>query len=479
MIKITVAELAAAIGAEFTGDPAAGSQIISDVVIDSRLAASGSLFVSLPGEHVDGEAFVSQVFERGAVAALTTQPVADHPCLVAEDRLTALGLIGQEVVRRGRDHQGLRVIGITGSQGKTSTKDLLSQVLEAAAETIAPVGSFNNEIGVPLTATRITESTRYLVSEMGARGIGHIDYLCELTPPQVGLVLNVGHAHMGEFGSREAIAQAKSELVRALPAEGIAVLNADDRRVAAMAEVTKARVLRFSCETDLDVEVWASGIKSDDLSRHRFALHYGAEVAEVDLQVIGRHQVSNAVAAAAAALALGLPLSQIASALSAATTRSAWRMELHTAPGEVAVLNDAYNANPDSMAAALRTLAEIGERRRHSYPSARTWAVLGEMLELGETAQAEHRAIGDLAGHLGISRIIAIGENAKAIHEGAVQAGLSGEESVLVDDKAAALAKLTAQLAPGDVVLVKASRGVALETLAAALLDTTLEVTAL
>ncbi|GAA2101040.1 UDP-N-acetylmuramoyl-tripeptide--D-alanyl-D-alanine ligase [Microlunatus panaciterrae] len=473
-MPLSVAELAAAIGCP---PPATGADAqVTAVVIDSRAVVPGAVFVAFAGEHVDGHDYVDQAWQRGAVAAVTARPVSGGPCLVVPDPQAALGQIGAEVVRRAR-RTGLRVVGITGSQGKTSTKDLLAQVLEADGSTIAPRGSLNNEIGVPLTATGVEPSTRYLVSEMGARGVGHIAYLCQLTPPDVGVVLNVGHAHLGEFGSQQRIALAKGELVEALPADGTAVLNADDPLVSAMRNRTRARVLTFSTQ-DPSADVWAGDAAGDDLGRYSFTLHAGDRRAEVRLRLLGRHQVPNAVAAAVAATALGVDLDRIASALSAAGLRSRWRMEISERPDGVVVVNDAYNANPDSMLAALQTLAELGHSRRRRYPQARTWAVLGEMLELGDGSEAEHRAIGAAAAALGISRVVVIGDAARGISVGAGRPdardgagpGLSGEEALFVHDKAAAVPVLVERLREGDIVLVKASRGVGLETVADALL---------
>ncbi len=291
---------------------------------------------------------------------------------------------------------------------------------------MAPLGNLNNELGVPLTVSRIDRQTRFLIAEMGARGIGHIAYLCDIAPPRVGVVLNVGHAHVGEFGGRPAIAQAKGELVDALPADGVAVLNADDPLVWAMRSRTSARVLAFSDHADPGVPgVWASDLVSGANGCYSFALHARPETGpeaqvEVELQVTGRHQVGNAAAAATAALALGLDLEVVGSALSAAGSRSRWRMELHQRADGVTVINDSYNANPDSMRAAVETLAEFG-----GHGSRRTWAVLGDMLELGDSAGAEHEAIGRFVAERGIDHLVAVGEYAERLADGAA----SGERA--------------------------------------------------
>jgi UDP-N-acetylmuramoyl-tripeptide--D-alanyl-D-alanine ligase len=475
VIALPVAELAAVLGAELVGpgDPAVQ---VTSVSADTRTIGPGALFVALPGTRVDGHAFVPGAIAAGAVAALTRDPVPDALCLVVADPLVALGRLARYLVDRAAA-TGLRVVGITGSQGKTSTKDLLSQVLEPAGPTVAPAGNLNNELGVPLTVTRIDEQTRFLVAEMGARGIGHIAYLCEIAPPLVGVVLNVGQAHVGEFGGRAAIAQAKGELVEALPAEGFAVLNAADPLVWAMRDRTAAHVVSFSVDPPgLDSApegpgVWAADLTSDPLGRYSFRLHsteldQAEPEVQVELKVAGRHQVANALAAAGAAVALGLDLDAVAAGLSAATALSRWRMELSQRRDGVTVLNDSYNANPDSMRAAIVTLAELGRRG-----SRRTWAVLGDMLELGELTEQAHAELGAFVAEQGIDRLVAIGAYAEPMAAAARAGGLVETGAVRVHaDKLAAQADVLDRLEPGDVVLVKASRGLALDTVAEGIL---------
>ncbi|WP_375423112.1 UDP-N-acetylmuramoyl-tripeptide--D-alanyl-D-alanine ligase [uncultured Friedmanniella sp.] len=471
MIPVALGDLVALLGVPLTaGDPAA---LVTSVVADSRAVGPGALFVALVGARVDGHDHVPGSLGQGAVAALTSRDVPGAPCLVVEDPLAALGRIARLVVDLGAGQggsAGLQVVGITGSQGKTSTKDLLAQVLEAAGPTVAPVGNLNNELGVPLTACRVAPETRFLVAELGARGIGHIAYLCQVVAPRVGVVLNVGQAHVGEFGGQDAIARAKGELVEALPAEGWAVLNADDPRVWAMRSRTPADVLAFSIRGAPDGPgLWAGDSTADRLGRHRFRLHArtagGAEErAEVALRLTGRHQVANAVAAAAAATAVGLELGVIADRLSRAGARSRWRMELVERADGVVVINDAYNANPDSMRAAVSTLAELGRSS-----GGRTWAVVGDMLELGDTASAEHADLGRYLVEQHVSRIVAVGEHAAGMVDAALAAGADPASVLATTDKQQALAAVRARLAPGDVVLVKASRGLTLDTVAEAL----------
>ena len=466
MRERSIAEVARLAGAE---PPDGGGTTGPDVVIDSRLATPGSVFVALPGEHADGHDFIAAAAAGGAAAAICTRVTAAPLAhLVVPDALRGLSDLARGVVAEATA-AGLRCVGLTGSSGKTSTKDLLGQVLAAAGETVSPTGSFNNEIGVPLTALRITPGTRYLVSELGARGQGHITWLCGIVPPQVGMVLNVGHAHVGEFGSVAAIARAKGELVEAVPAGGWAVLNADDPLVAAMAARTRARIARFSLTGDpaatdpaAELRVWAEDLAADDLQRHSFTLRAAGEVdarLPVTLRGAGRHQVANALAAAAAALVLDVPPATVAEALGGAVARSQWRMQLIRRPDGGLLVNDSYNANPDSMRAALTTVA--GMRR----PGGRLVAVLGDMLELGDSAEPAHEELGTLAAGLGFE-VVAVGAWADAIARGV---GRAAGTVTRVVDREEAVAVTARDLEPSDVVVVKASRGLALDRVADAL----------
>lgn len=455
MIALTLAEIAAVVDGEVVGGDT-GVVVDGPVVIDGREAGPGSLFVAFVGERVDGHEHAAQAAAAGAVAVLGSRRT-DLPTVVVTDPQQALQRLAAHVVARVRRAGGLTVVGLTGSQGKTSTKDLLGAVLDQVAPTVATRGSFNNELGMPLTALRVEPSTRFLVLELGARGTGHIAELTALVTPDVGVVLNVGHAHLGEFGSREAIAEAKGELVECLPEDGTAVLNADDDRVLAMTARTRAAVTTFGQERAADVRV--EELVLDRLGRPSFVLATAQDRVPVTLQVVGGHQALNAAAAAAAALAVGLSLPQVGAALDAVTTLSQWRMELHELPSGIVVLNDSYNANPESMRAALDALATIGadpEVRR-------TVAVLGEMREMGPTSDAEHAGIGAYAVDRGVDVVLVVGEAARATADGA------GDRSTFVPDNDAAVAWLRAHVGEGDVVLVKASRGARLDEVAAAL----------
>ncbi len=373
-----------------------------------------------------------------------------------------------------------RIAGITGSSGKTSTKDLAAQLVERLGPTIAPAGSFNNEFGHPLTVLRADFATRYMVLELSARGPGHIAYLCRIAPPRYGVVLNVGRAHAGEFGGLDQVAQAKGELVEALPvaggpAGGVAILNADDPRVLAMASRTQARVVTFSVQgpdarqrpSDVQAaDVQAADVRLDELGRPSFTLRTPDGSVPVTLRLHGAHNVPNALAAAALARELGLDLAAIADGLSAAVARSRWRMEVHRRADGVTVINDAYNANPESVRAALDAVGHLAR-------DGRAFAILGHMAELGGTSRASHEEIGEFAARVlgaGLAGLITVGEEAAPILSGARRVASWHGEALDVPDGAAALAVVADRLKPGDVVLVKASRAARLEGVAAELL---------
>jgi len=464
MIPLRLSEIARITGGQIhdaTGGSGADPLVDGPVVTDSREASAGSLYVARIGEAMDGHQFVAGARDLGAVAALTSQPVGDLPCVVVADVQAAFVSLASALIERNAH---VVVIAITGSSGKTSTKDLLLSVLQRHGETVANVGSLNSEVGVPLTVCRITSTTSYLVLEMGARAIGHLDYLTRMAPPQIGVVLNVGTAHVGEFGSQEAIGTAKAELVQALPATGFAVLNADDPIVSAMASQTLAHVIPVG-ESAL-AAVRAVNISLDPQGRASFTLVTDQGSTPVALGLCGEHHVGNALAVAAVALVVGMRLQDVATALGEARPLSRWRMEVHERADGVTIVNDAYNANPDSMRAALKTLAIMGKGRR-------TWAVLGEMRELGTGSITEHEALGRLAVRLDVSRVVAVGERTQPIQSGAQRKGSKGEGSIWVPDIEAAYELLRQELAPGDVVLIKSSHDAGLRWLGDRLVDDT------
>ena len=456
MIALTLADVAAIVGGELASADDAAVIVDGPAFLDSRRPEPGGLFVALDGEHVDGHDYAVAAVDGGAAAVIGSR-ATDAPTVVVPDVQAALHLLAAEVLRRLRSRdRALRVVAITGSQGKTSVKDMLAAVLAAAAPTVATYQSFNNELGLPLTVLRAAPDTRHLVLEMGARGIGHIAELCAIAPPDVSVVLNVGLAHVGEFGSQDAIARAKGEIVEALGPDGFAVLNLDDPRVAAMAPRTRGRVRTFGRATGADVRLEA--VELDDLGRASLDLQAGTERVRVQLRLLGEHQATNAAAVAAAALALGLSLEDVGVALGRIERLSPWRMELHERADGMVLVNDAYNANPHSMAAALETLAGIGRRTGR-----RTVAVLGEMRELGDAGPAEHRALGELTGRLGIDRVVVVGEGARAITETAREASFYASVAEARDF-------VRENVGAADVVLVKASRAAGLEQLASTLL---------
>ena len=490
MIDLTLAEIADIVGGELsdvTPEAAAATRVTGTVEFDSRAVTPGGLFLALPGARTDGHDFAASAVAAGAVAVLAARPVG-VPAIVVKPVagqvdsasgalehdtdgsgaavLAALGKLARAVADR-LTAGGLRIIGVTGSSGKTSTKDLLAAVLAPLGDVIAPPGSFNNELGHPWTVLRATTDTDFLVLEMSARHPGNIAALAAIAPPSIGVVLNVGTAHLGEFGSRDVIAATKSELPQAVPADGVVILNADDGAVAAMAQTTRARVVRVSRSPGADL--WAGDVTLDELARPRFTLHAGEQQVDIALAVHGDHQVSNALSAAAVALECGATLQQVADALAGAGPVSKHRMQVTTRADGVVVVNDAYNANPDSMRAGLKALAWMAKSARaESGAPVRSWAVLGEMAELGDDAIAEHDSIGRLAVRLDVSRLVVVGTGRTmgAMQHGAVMEGSWGSEVSPVPDAGAALDLLRAELEPGDVVLVKASNSAGLGALA-------------
>jgi UDP-N-acetylmuramoyl-tripeptide--D-alanyl-D-alanine ligase len=494
VIELSLAEIADIVGgrlADVSADEAATIRVTGTVEFDSRAVTPGGLFLALPGARSDGHDFAAGAVAAGAVAVLAARPVG-APAIVVDPVapepgpggtagvlehdtdgsgaavLAALARLAGAVAGR-LVAGGLTIVGITGSSGKTSTKDLIAAVLAPLGEVVAPPGSFNNELGHPWTVLRATESTDFLVLEMSARHPGNIAALARIAVPSIAAVLNVGTAHLGEFGSREAIAATKSELPQAVPETGVVILNADDPAVAAMADKTAARVVRVGRGAETDgLDIRADDVTLDPLARPSFTLHAGADHIPVALAVHGDHQVSNALTAAAVALECGASLQQVAAALAVASPVSRHRMQVSRRGDGVTIINDAYNANPDSMRAGLKALAWMS---RDGASNGRSWAVLGEMAELGDDAITEHDRIGRLAVRLDVSRLIVVGSGRpmSAMLHGAVMEGSWGSEAIPVADADAALAVLRAELRPGDVVLVKASNSAGLGALADAL----------
>lgn len=504
MIRLSIEKIAEITGGTLSPEADPAAEVTGFVEFDSRKITPGGLFVAMPGAKVDGHDFVAAAIKQGAVAALTTREVGepavvlpkaerregDNSDLAANDPdgsaagvVEGMSKLAAYVARDLVANHGLRITGVTGSAGKTSTKDLIAAVLSKAGETVAPPGSFNNEIGHPYTVLRCTEDTDFLVAEMSARGIGHIAHLARIAPPQIGVVLNVGSAHLGEFGSRENIALAKGELVEALPAAdegGVAVLNADDDLVSAMASRTAARVVTFSDSGNAEADYYATDIELDELARATFMLHStAAEPQPVRLNVFGAHQVSNALAAAAVGIECGIDAETVAQALSGAHSVSVNRMDVNTRPDGVTVINDAYNANPESMRAGIAALGFTAAAR----PGARSIAVLGEMGELGQDSVAAHAALADELARYRVTNLVTVGFNpaTEALAASARERGVETREVADAAEAAASVEKLLAS-APsgnehrgerthGDVVLVKASHALGLWAVAERLLQ--------
>ena len=458
MIALTVAEVVEITGGVLHDEEARGDLVVSgSVETDSRLVTAGSVFFALRGEVTDGHLFVDAAVSAGAALVVAERPVeATVPVVVVDDGVVALSRLAAAVVERVRRHGRLRVVGITGSNGKTSTKNMLRAVLGDVAPTVAPEGSFNNHVGAPISMLRIDDATEFLVVEMGASGPGEIARLVEIARTDTGVVLKVGLAHAGGFGGIEGTRAAKAEMVTDLPETGTAVLNADDDRVAGMASVTAARVVTFGLADSAtyraaDVDVTATGTS--------FTLTHGDLTRRVDLRILGEYHVMNALAALTVAGEWGLDLDRAAAVLETVARAERWRMEVLDGGDGVTVVNDAYNASPDSVAAALKTLVQIVPE------GGRSIAVLGEMAELGEFAREEHDRIGRLVVRLNVGQLVVVGTEARLIH---VAAGLEGSwdgESVFVTDIDEAYDLLRGSLRAGDVVLVKSSKSAGLRFL--------------
>ena len=459
MFDLTLGQVCDIVGGKLIGD---ASIRVSGISIDSRSVHRGDLFAAIVGERADGHDFVSQAISAGASAALTSKDASGSYVLVpaSPDELDpvihAIAKLSAHVRSLMR---GVEVIGITGSSGKTSTKDMIGQVLSHAGNTHAPAGSLNNELGLPLTLLSAPIDVKYLVAEMGMRGFGHITHLCNLAQPTLGVITNVGHAHIGEVGSIEGIAKAKSELVSAIPSSGVVVLNADDLRVMAMQNLTEATVFTYGLAKTADVR--AENLQLSAYGSYTFDLVYRGDRISASIPMLGEHNVLNALAAAAVGLAVGMEIEDIARALTTLKQMSKWRMEVHQIPGNVTIINDAYNANPESMTAALETLTSIPA-------TGKTFAVLGKMHELGEASDAIHAQIATLATTLGVTHVLAVGESAKCygLPDGSTSTEGMVQKSVWLPDFDSACDYINKEVNSGDVLLFKASRAEQFEVLA-------------
>ena len=465
MMQLSLGEIAKAIDGRLVSPDA---QALDDVLVtgsvetDSRLISKGSLFFARPGEVTDGHLFVKSARELGAVAAVVDHTVDSAIAQIVVDDVTlALGKLAEYVLARIREVNDLKVIGITGSNGKTTTKNMLREILSKVGQTIAPIESYNNEVGAPISILKAGTETKFLVVELGAGGPGSIAYLADIAKPDIAVMLKVGLAHVGEFGGIEGTAKIKGELTSALTADNLMIGNADDGYIRDMP--TKAKQIWFGTAPD-------AGYRATDLQLNiegtSFEMHWPiGEVERITLRILGEHHVMNALAACAVADQLGVSHALIKDALEAMPLAERWRMQLTNRADGVSIINDAYNASPDSTKAALQTLAQLGKSGR------RTIAVLGEMAELGAFSREQHDAIGRIAVRLNIDQLVVVGEAAKLIHMGAEQEGSWGGESKYFDSIAEALAYVRGMLVAGDIVLVKSSKSANLRHLGDDLLE--------
>jgi UDP-N-acetylmuramoyl-tripeptide--D-alanyl-D-alanine ligase len=464
MIKLTLAEVASAIGGRLLqGD---GSIIAGgSVETDSRLVGEGSLFFAKPGEITDGHLFVARAAAAGAAASVVERQIdeaEDHPQILVADTVAALAKLASFVLARVRAAGCLKVIGITGSNGKTTTKNLLRAILSQVGPTVAPIESYNNEVGAPISVLKIDHDTKFLVVELGAGGLGSIRHLTEMIQPDLGVLLKIGLAHVGEFGSIETTAKIKGELLDVMAEQAAVgqtnhlIANLDDGAIRELvAQHPSLNVSWFGTNAEAD---YRGNNFAMTLAGTSFDLHWpatepsAADVSAVKLQILGEHHVMNALASAAVADQLGVPRDSIVAALESVELAERWRMQLLHRKDGVTIINDAYNASPDSMKAALQTLAQLG-RQGH-----RTIAVLGEMAELGQFSRAEHDALGRLVVRYNIDQLVVVGGAARLIHMGASLEGSYDGESIYFETASEALSYLREKLITGDIVLVKSSK---------------------
>jgi len=428
---------------------------ISSIVTDSRSVVNGSLFVALKGEKFDGHDFVDEALRNGAVASLTFKPVAGSHIRVT-DTLNALG----EIAKAYRRTLSAKVIAITGSSGKTTTKDLMACALRPFGTVVKSEKSLNNEIGVPLTIFQADASTDFLILEMGMRGIGQIDYLTQIATPNVAVLLNAGSAHLSELGSRENILKAKSEIFNHSTQPSVAVTSADDERLVALTQHLSSQVVLFGQSEIADIRI--RNLQIDQQGFPNAEILIGPTSFNLRLEMLGEHQILNSAAVIGVIHACALDIGTATSALASCQETSEWRMEIVELANDITIINDAYNANPESVKAGLKALKDFAKTKR-------TWAVLGEMRELGASALEEHDAIGRLCVRLDISKTLAVGEAAKSIQLGASLEGSWGQEALYVEDVDEAITQLIQEVQPGDVIYIKASRAVGLERVANAL----------
>lgn len=461
MIALTLREIASSMRGELILGTSGSTEdtIISGLTdTDSRLITPGDIFVAKPGEVTDGHLFADEAIANGAAVLIVDHKLdVEVPQIVVDDTVIAMGLLATRVVAQVRALGKLKVVGITGSNGKTTTKNLVGAMCSKVGPTIYPRDSFNNEVGAPITMLRVTEDTEFLVLELGASKPGHITRLTDMVRPDIAVVLMIGLAHAGEFGGIETTISSKRELVESLDSEGITILNADDPRVLSMLEAAPGAVTLFGHSPQTDVRI--SGLNSS-IGGTTFTLTFPDGSAHpVVFRVLGEHHVMNAAAAASVGLALGFDAHLIISALESVEMAEKGRMQL-LGNDDIVVINDAYNASPDSMAAALKTLRQVATHEH------RTIAVLGEMAELGEFSGEEHDRIALLVVRLGIDQLVVVGDRARRLHISAINEGSWDGESEFFSEQEQAYDYLSNLLRAGDIVLVKSSNSAGLRFLA-------------
>jgi len=462
MINLKLGELAKILNGTLLGDP--NAEITGAVETDSKLISAGGLFFARPGEVTDGHKFVGDALAKGAIAAVVQQELAEPiNQIIVENSEEALGVLAKWLVGELKAKGKLKVVGITGSNGKTTTKNMLREILSRSGSTIAPIESFNNRVGAPISILRADSQTQFLVVEMGAEGIGSIEYLAKMADPDIGIILKVGLAHVGEFGSIDVTAKIKSELASSLGPNAKVILNADDSYVRDMQKVTKAALSWFGTSEEASYRASNVATLVDGTS---YTMHWpDGDEQTIRLNILGDVHIMNALAASCAAHLLGVSKQVISETLSSMQLAERWRMQRVVRADGVTIINDAYNASPDSMKAALQTLAQLGRF------GSRTIAVLGHMAELGELSVAEHDSVGRLVVRLNIDQLVVVGDLAKVIHMGASQEGSWDGESKFFPSIDEALDYLRGILSQGDTVLVKSSKSANLRVLGDKLME--------
>ena len=465
MIPLTLEEISVAINAA-TLNLDSNLKVNGKVVLDSRKVSPGDLFVAINGEKVDGHDFCHEAIKKGAIAVISSKELVGIPTLLVKEGNAASKNVDQPtVIALGKLASYLLMklpnifkIAVTGSSGKTTTKDLLFDLGNLIGPTVAPVGSYNNEIGMPQTILECDEKTKVLILEMGAREVGNIKKLCQIAKPDTSILLNIGSAHIEIFGSRELILKTKSEIIECLNAEDVAVLNHEDETFSK--QKTKAKVVSFGLS---GADVSAKNVVLNDKAQASYELEFEGKVSQVNLKLVGAHQVSNSLAAAAVFLKKGLDIDLVAKTLSNSVAKSKWRMQVEVNSKNVTVINDSYNANPESMKAAIRTLKQAGADKK-------TFIIVGEMLELGSDSKQMHEEVADLIQKLDVKKTLVVGNGAKIVSDYLSNNAYKGRLEFCMDIDSA-ISKTKEMVEVNDVVLVKASRAIGLERVANALMN--------